>query len=106
MLHGHSGLIASLAGALVIGLLTPYLLLGRRIGWRALLPQAALTAVGIELLGIWAAIYMPRAMTDSAGSYGAIGIALCLLTWLWGFAGVLVVSAVYGTLISRRLQRG
>jgi membrane protein len=64
--------------------------------WRRLIRQAGLTAVGVTVLGIWSAIYMPRAIESSAAAYGAIGIALALLTWLWGLGIVLVASAVYG----------
>jgi membrane protein len=92
-----AGLVLSLAGAFLLGLLTPYLLLGRRLPWRRLTRQAGLTAGGVTVLGIWSAIYMPRAIESSAGAYGAIGIAFALLTWLWGLGIVLVASAVYGS---------
>jgi membrane protein len=91
------GVILSLAGLFVVGLLTPYLLLGRRLHWRRLVLQGALTAVGMTALGIWSAIYMPRAIESSATAYGSIGVAFSLLTWLWGLGIVLVVSAVYGS---------
>jgi membrane protein len=94
---GLAGLVLSIAGAFVLGLLTPYLLLGRRLPWRRLVPQAMLTAVGLTALGIWSAIYMPRAFEASAATYGSIGIAFVLLTWLWGLGMVLVAAAVYGS---------
>jgi membrane protein len=97
ILHGFSGLLTSLAGALLIGLITPYLLLGRRIAVRRLVPQAVLTAIGATALGIWTVIYMPAALGSSAASYGAIGVAFALLTWLWGLGIVLVCAAVYGS---------
>jgi membrane protein len=87
----------SLAGAFLLGLMTPHILLGRRLPWRRLLLQAALTAAGLTGLGIWSAIYMPNAIETSAASYGAIGVAFALLTWLWGVGIVLVCSAVYGS---------
>jgi membrane protein len=94
---GTGSVILSLAGSLFVGLFTPLLLLGRRIQWQRLLLQASLTAVGLTALGIWTAIYMPKAIGSSAAAYGAIGIAFALLTWLWGLAIVLVVAAVYGS---------
>jgi membrane protein len=97
LVTGTSGVVLSLAGAFALGLLTPYLLLGRRLPWRRLLPQAALTAGGMTALGIWSAIYMPRAIESSAAAYGAIGIAFALLTWLWGLGIVLVGAAIYGS---------
>jgi membrane protein len=97
VVDGSSGVILSLAGAFLIGLLTPYLLLGRRLPWRSLLPQAGVTAGGLTALGIWSAIYMPRAIESSAKAYGAIGIAFAMLTWLWGLGIVLVGAAIYGS---------
>ncbi|HEX2412147.1 MAG TPA: YhjD/YihY/BrkB family envelope integrity protein [Solirubrobacteraceae bacterium] len=94
---GLPGLALSLAGALLVGFLTPYVLLGRRLPWRRLMPQALLTAAGLEALGIWSAIYMPRAIESSASAYGGIGVALAMLTWLWGLGIVFVIAAVYGS---------
>jgi membrane protein len=96
LLSRRGGLLVSLAGAFALGLFTPYLLLGRRLPWRRLVLQGALTAAGIAGLGIWSAVYMPRAIESSAAAYGSIGVAFAMLTWLWGFAGVLVAAAVYG----------
>jgi membrane protein len=97
VLARRGGVVFSLAGAFVIGLLTPYLLLGRRLHWRRLVLQGALTAGGLAALGIWSAIYMPRAIESSAEAYGSIGVAFAMLTWLWGLGIVLVVAAVYGS---------
>jgi len=96
-INGISSVFVSLIGSLFIGLLTPYLLLGRRVGGQRLLLQASLTAVGLTALGVWTAIYMPGAIGSSASAYGAIGVAFALLTWLWGLGIVLVVAAVYGS---------
>jgi len=97
VLHGFVGIVASLAGALMMGLITPYVLLGRRVPARALVFQAGLTAVGLTALGVWTAIYMPNAIGSSAASYGVIGVAFAMLTWLWGLGFVLVCAAIYGS---------
>jgi membrane protein len=94
---GTGRVVISLAGAFALGLLTPYLLLGRRVPWRRLVPQAGLTAAGMLGLGIWSAIYMSPAIESSAAAYGAIGIAFAMLTWLWGLGIVLVGAAIYGS---------
>jgi membrane protein len=93
----RGGVVLSLAGAFAVGLFTPYLLLGRRVHWRRLALQAALTAAGLSALGIWSAIYMPRAIDSAASAYGSIGVAFAMLTWLWGLGIVLVAAAVYGS---------
>jgi len=97
VVDGLAGVVLALAGAFAFGLMTPYLLLGRRLPWRRLVPQAALTSGGLGALGIWSAIYMPRAIESSAAAYGSIGVAFSLLTWLWGIGIVLVVAAVFGS---------
>jgi membrane protein len=97
VVHGLVGVVLSLAGAVVVGLLTPYLLLGRRVSNRRLLPQAILTAFGTTALNVWSAIYMPHAVSSSAANYGSIGVAFAMLTWLWGLGIVLVCAAVYGS---------
>ena len=96
-INGPASVLLSLGGALFVGLVTPFLLLGRRIRWQRLLLQASLTAVGLTALGIWTTIYMPSAIGASGKAYGAIGVAFALLTWLWGLGVVLVVAAVYGS---------
>jgi membrane protein len=98
---GPLAIVLSLAGSFTLALLTPFLLLGRRLPWQQLVGQAGLTAVGLLALGIWSAIYMPRAIADSAASYGTIGVAFAMITWLWGFGIVLVCGAVYGAQVPR-----
>lgn len=95
--NGLASTLLTLAGGFLIGLVTPLLLLGRRKHWRALVPQASLTAVGLTGLGVWTALYMPHAIGSSAANYGAIGVAFALLTWLWGLGIVLVCAAVFGS---------
>jgi uncharacterized BrkB/YihY/UPF0761 family membrane protein len=61
-----------------------------------MLPQAVLTAVGLALLGVGSAYYMPDAMSSSGRQFGFIGVAFVLLSWLFAAAAVLVVAAVIG----------
>lgn len=88
--------VAVLAGNMVLWLATPYVLLSRRVAWRALVPTAALTAIALTLLSLASVIYMPGAIDDSAASYGPIGIAIALVSWLVAIGFVLVVSAAVG----------
>lgn len=96
--HGLIALVLSLAGAFVLWLLTPYLLLDGRVPWRRLVPQAALCAVGATVLGVGCAIYVPRAMSSSASEFGAIGVAFTLLSVLWAGGFVVVGAAAIGSL--------
>jgi membrane protein len=98
--HGWPYNLISLSGTFVLWLLTPYLLLARRVSWRRLVPQAALTAAGMTMLGVGLLIYMPRALESSAEEFGAIGIAFTLLTMLWAGGFVLVTAAGVGAYLS------
>jgi membrane protein len=97
VVNGFLSVALSLGGAFLLALMTPYLLLGRRLHWHRLLLQAGLTAIGLLALGVWSTIYMPKAIGSSAAAYGTIGVAFAMLTWLWGLGIVLVISAVYGS---------
>jgi membrane protein len=104
--HGWPYNLISLGGTFLIWLVTPYLLLARRVAWRRLMPQAGLSAVGMTLLAGGLLIYMPRALDSSAGEFGAIGIAFTLLTMLWAGGFVLVSAAAVGAYIANTTWLG
>ena len=85
--------------------MTPYLLLGRRVRWRRLLPSAVLTAFGMTGVGIWSVIWMPHTLATSAAQFGVIGIGFAMLTWFVAVACVLVVATTGGAMIADRLAR-
>ena len=62
-------------------LITPYLLLGRRLHWLRLLPVAVLSVIGMTGVGIWSVLWMPHTIAASADQFGVIGIGFALLTW-------------------------
>lgn len=95
---------ATLALSTFLWLITPYLLLGRRIGWRRLLPGALLTAIGMAGVGVWAVIWMPHTLATSAQQFGLIGIGFALLTYLVVVGAVVVVATTGGALIADRLS--
>ncbi len=92
--------VVGLAGSFALWLVTPYLLLARRVPWRRLTLQAAFTAGGMTALSAGAALYVPRAMSASAERFGSIGVAFTLLSVLWAAGFVLVTAAVLGAFIS------
>jgi membrane protein len=104
-LSGHVETAASLAFAIVLWLVTPYLLLGRRIHWKRLIPVSVLTSIGFAAVGIWSALWMPHTIASSAKQYGVIGVGFALLTWLVAIAIVLVVAATGGAMITDRIDR-
>jgi membrane protein len=102
-LTGRVETAASLAISALLWLVTPYFLLGRRLSWRRLLPVALLSVLGMTGVGVWSVLWMPHTIASSADQFGVIGIGFALLTWLVVIAGVLVVAATGGALISDRL---
>jgi membrane protein len=96
--HGHGLGVLYTASATLLGaafwVWSPYLLLGRRIRWRRMLPTGLLTAAGISVYSVWTALFLPAIFTNNAERYGLIGIAFGLVTWLFAYAGVVIVCAV------------
>jgi membrane protein len=84
---------------------TPYLLLGRQLSRRRLLPTGILTAAGISVYSIGTAIFLPEIFTHNAERYGLIGIAFSLVTWLFAYSGVVVACAVVAATWDRYRSR-
>lgn len=93
-------LVVALAFAAVVWLGTPWILLSRRIRGRQLLPTAILTAVSMTTLSAASLVYMPRSIADSAQTYGTIGVAISLVSWLVAAGFVLVVCAAVGAVLA------
>ena len=88
-----------LAGDAVLWLWSPWILLARRVHWRALVPSALLTAVAMTGISIGSVIYMPEAIGRSATHYGPIGIAIALVSWLVGVGFALTFCAAVGAVL-------
>jgi membrane protein len=95
-------LAISLAIAGVAWLLTPFVLLARRVAWRRLVPTALLTGVGMTGMALCSAVWMPRTIAKSAEQFGVIGVAFAMLSWLVGAGIVLVLAAAGGVVIEER----
>lgn len=89
----------------LLWLVTPYLLLGRRVRPLRLLPSAFLAAVGMAGIGIWSVLFMPHTLSSSAEQYGVIGIGFAMLTWFVAVASVIVVATTGGATIAERWIR-
>lgn len=97
---GHRPLIA--AASFLFWLWTPYALLAGRVAWRALIPTAALTSLGMAGVSVYSTIYMSHAITVSTERFGPIGAAFAVVSWLIAVALVIVVAAVLGATIAQR----
>ncbi|MFI9123025.1 YhjD/YihY/BrkB family envelope integrity protein [Streptomyces bikiniensis] len=86
-----------------------FLLCGR-IRWRALLPGAVLTALGLLGLRIFSQLVFSPLIASNAVTYGQFGTVLVLQSWLVGvgfvvYGGALVGRLVHEHLVRRRLRR-
>lgn len=97
-------IIGSLVLAAIAWLLTPRILLGKRMSSRRLAPGALFTALGMTGLGIASLVYLPHSLTASARSFGTIGIAFAILGWLVGGGFVLAASSAAGAVTLERLD--
>ncbi len=95
---GMAGSLANTIGAFVGFLGLGWILPRRCKEWFWLLPGAAVSAVGYLLIQAVAAFYLPGKLSNASATYGALGITLTLLTYLFLIGALLwfvqVVNAV------------
>jgi membrane protein len=105
VLHGHVstnlGLALSFVGGTLFWLFTPYVILARQLSWRRLVPQAVLTAIGMDAFRAGSTIYMPHALTSSAKQFGTLGVTFSIISWLFAAAVVITAAAAIGSTLSR-----
>jgi membrane protein len=105
---GHSArdglvvLMLQLVLGFLVWLVSPSLLLGRRLPWRVVAPGAALTAVGTVAFLAGSSLVMPGLVDDYAAPLGPIGVAIALGFWLWAIAYLWVASAVVTAVLAER----
>jgi membrane protein len=95
-LNGPVGLAFSVAGTTLLWLLTPYVILAKRVHWRVLVPQALLTAAGMTVYRAVSAIYMPAAFSSASEQFGAFGFAFAIIGWLFCAGCVCTGAAAIG----------
>jgi membrane protein len=103
--HGWMRVALTIALSTLLWLVTPYLLLGRRVRWQRLLPSALLSAIGMTGIAIWSVLFMPHTLASSAAQFGVIGVAFAMLTWFVATAVVIVVTTTGGATIADRWIR-
>ncbi|MDI3389905.1 YhjD/YihY/BrkB family envelope integrity protein [Streptomyces sp. B-S-A8] len=75
------------------------LLLGGRVGWRALLPGAVVTAAGLVGLRVFSQLVFSPLIASNAVTYGPYGTVLVVQSWLVGVSVVVFGGAVAGRLL-------
>jgi uncharacterized BrkB/YihY/UPF0761 family membrane protein len=101
VLHFILGL--ALASALSLWML--WLLPRDDAPWTALLPGAVLFGVGLRALGLAAATYFAFRLEHSGDLYGALGIAIVMLLYLFLVARVFVAAQFLNSTLYRRRRR-
>jgi membrane protein len=107
LLGGVDGLVGGAArlglSMVLLSLLwwvTSWVLLFGRVAWRQLALGAVLTgSVGV-LYNRASGEFMPTYVQSNAHQFGTLGIILAVSTWLIGFAGIMVASALVGRVVS------
>jgi membrane protein len=79
---------------------TSWLLLFGRVAWRRLVLGALLTGTISVLYTRTSGRVMPAYVGSNADQFGTLGVILAISTWLIGFAGILVVAALVGRVVS------
>jgi membrane protein len=100
---GQPGLTGVIS-AVLLGLLflwTPYVLLGRRVTWRRLVPTAAVSGGAALVFSLGSLIFMPGIVTHDAERYGYIGVAFALVTWMFCAGAMIIAAAVLGALLEQ-----
>jgi membrane protein len=88
------GIIAGLSVNLGLWLWTFKVLATRDVGWKALLPGAVVAALGLEVLKVLGAFYVPRAVASASALYGTLGVVFATLAWLLFFGRLVVYACV------------
>jgi uncharacterized BrkB/YihY/UPF0761 family membrane protein len=76
------------------------------VRWTALLPGAAVVAVGIEALHVVSALYLVPRLGRSSELYGSLGAATVILLWLYIIARLFTFSAFLNAELWERRTRG
>ena len=84
----------------LLWLVTSWVLLFGRVRWGQLVLGAAVTGILGVLYNRASAAVMPRYVESNSEQFGTLGIILAISTWLIGFAGIMVSSALVGRVVS------
>jgi len=105
--HGFrvGAVVLSLALGSILWMVTPFILLGRRVAMHELLPGGIATAVLLVAFNLGSRLYLPHSTTSNVRHYGLVGVTFTILSWLFAFSLTLIASAAIGAVLSER-RRG
>lgn len=96
---GVIGIVVSVFLSLALWMFTARVLPNVKIGWRTVLPGAILGVVGLEILKLLGAYWVPRAVASSSALYGTIGVVFAVLAWLLLFGKLVVYTGVLNVVL-------
>ncbi len=104
------GTLGDLSGTCLFFVLSQRILLGGRVRWRALVPGAVATSVGLLGLRLFSQLVFSPLIASNAVTYGPFGTLLVVQSWLVGvgfvvYGGALVGRLLHEHLTLRRLRR-
>jgi membrane protein len=101
-LPAGADVLAVVVGAMLtfaLWMLTSKLLPSVTVSWRALVPGAILGVIGLEILKILGAVWVPRAAESSSNLYGTVGVVFAVLAWVLLFGKLVMYSAVLNVVL-------
>jgi uncharacterized BrkB/YihY/UPF0761 family membrane protein len=102
---GTVGLLITIAAVVLYGalwLVASMHLPHGDVGWTALLPGAVLFGVGAQGLHLLTVLWITHKLASASAAYGALGIALVLLLWLYLLGRLVVLSAMLNATMAAR----
>ncbi|MGP3980864.1 YhjD/YihY/BrkB family envelope integrity protein [Streptomyces sp. KR80] len=100
-----AGAFAASLSAILFFWWSQRMLLGGRVAWRALLPGAVATVVGLLGLRGFSQLVFSPLIASNAVTYGPFGTVLVLQSWLVGVGVVVFGGALVGRLLHEELPR-
>jgi membrane protein len=80
----------------IVWTVVPGALMGRQVPYRSLWATGLVTAAAIALVSVAGAVYLPIALSSGARQFGAIGVSIAYIGWLFVLGFAVVVAAVVG----------
>jgi membrane protein len=100
-----AGAFAALLSSVLFLWWSQRMLLGGRVGWRALLPGAVATVIGLLGLRVFSRLVFSPLIASNTVTYGPFGTVLVLQSWLVGVGIVVFGGALAGRLLHEELPR-
>lgn len=105
LLESPAGAFAAALSAILFFWWSQRLLLGGRVAWRALLPGAVATVIGLLGLRGFSQLVFSPLIASNAVTYGPFGTVLVLQSWLVGVGVVVFGGPLVGRVLHEELPR-